>query len=63
MLEAHARDDHRALVSLYTQAAEVTGDHDAACFFLTQAYVFALDTGHSAASGLRRRLVVAGRET
>jgi hypothetical protein len=62
---AHAAGEGRALVGLYAAAAdshEAAGDIDAACFFLTQAYVFALETDHPAAAGLHRRLKARARE-
>ena len=52
-------------VALYTQAAnraEAEGDHDQACFYLTQAYVHALEAGRPEAAALNARLVEAGRE-
>ncbi|MEO1248707.1 MAG: hypothetical protein AAFW76_02590, partial [Pseudomonadota bacterium] len=45
ILAAHACDDATALADLYRQAADLQdadGNTDAACFFLTQALVFAL---------------------
>ena len=62
LLAAHAAHDRAALVALYTEAAETSVDADAAGFFLTHAYVWALDLGHPAAAGLRARLVAEGRE-
>lgn len=66
MLAAHEANDSAALVRLYTQAAdlaaETTGDVDAACFFLTHAYIFALESGAAEAPALRARLVAHGRE-
>lgn len=69
LLAAHAAGDKAALVTLYRQAAEAaSGAAEAASgaaatgFFLTQAYVFALDTGHPEASRLHARLVDMGRE-
>jgi hypothetical protein len=65
ILAAHERGDVTALSDLYRQAAdrlERTGDIDAACFFLTQAYVFALEYGLPAARTLHGRLVSYGRE-
>ncbi|KIN60851.1 hypothetical protein Z945_1833 [Sulfitobacter noctilucae] len=62
LLEAHLADDCAALITLYTQAADVAENADAAAFFLTQAYVFALEAGHSDAPTLHRRLVTAGRD-
>ena len=62
ILSAHASDDRRALVGLYARAAEGLNDLDAACFFLTHAYVFALETGAPEAGQLHARLVAQGRE-
>ncbi len=65
LLEAHAVGDLTALVALYTEAAdlrETEGDIDAACFYLTHAYVFALQTGATEADQLRQRLWRHGRE-
>lgn len=65
LLAAHASGDYAALVDLYTKAAdeaETSGDIDAACFFLTHAYVFALEAGSPVAKVLHARLVAHGRE-
>lgn len=62
LLAAHATGDKSALVTLYTEAADATEDIDAACFYLTHAYVFALDIGHPAAAALHARLKAEGRE-
>ena len=62
LLAAHHADDKTALVSLYTEAANRAGTVDTACFFLTNAYVFALETGHVAAQELFLRLRTHGRE-
>ena len=65
LLKAHAEDDKAALVRLYTQAAdqsEAGGNVDAACFYLTHAYVFALHSGAAEAHDLNRRLVAHGRD-
>ncbi len=65
MLEAHGRGDWPALVSLYTQAAdfcESAGNVDAACFYLTQAFIFALQTGATETNALQARLWRHGRE-
>lgn len=61
LLTAHATGDLRALVVLYAEAADAANDFDAACFYLTQAYIFALDTGDAAAGALAARLREAGR--
>ncbi|MEM8699331.1 MAG: hypothetical protein AAGF44_09175 [Pseudomonadota bacterium] len=62
LLAAHEAGDSRALVTLYREAAEASASTEAACFYLTHAYVFALETGHPEADALHRRLKAAGRE-
>ncbi len=65
MLAAHAAGDGAALAGLYALAAEhagAGGEAGAAAFFLTHAYVFALEAGAPAAAGFRARLVAMGRE-
>lgn len=62
LLSAHAARDHRALVDLYREAAETANDAEAAGFYLTHAYVFALEQNHPATPDLRARLVAEGRE-
>lgn len=62
MLAAHAAGDLPALVALYSEAAATTADVDSVCFFLTHAYVFALELGDSRAAALRARLICHGRE-
>ncbi|MGR3660603.1 MAG: hypothetical protein ACU0CA_05365 [Paracoccaceae bacterium] len=65
MLTAHATGDKARLVDLYRQAAdlrEAEGDVDATCFYLTHAYVFALDQGDASATVLHKRLKDFGRE-
>ena len=65
LLAAHASGDHATLIRLYTEQAnteEARGDIDAACFYLTHAYVFALHAGADDAHDLNRRLVAFGRE-
>ncbi|WP_372571829.1 hypothetical protein [Ruegeria jejuensis] len=64
LLRAHGEGDKAALVQLYTQAAdqsEAGGDLDAACFYLTHAFVFALEVGAPEARDLNVRLVEKGR--
>ncbi|MEP2717084.1 hypothetical protein [Pseudophaeobacter sp.] len=64
LLKAHASDDSAALVRLYTlagDAAEQRADGDAACFYLTHAFVFALEAGAPEASILNTRLAEQGR--
>ncbi|SDO67731.1 hypothetical protein SAMN05216196_1087 [Lutimaribacter pacificus] len=62
LLAAHARDDRQALILLYAEAGDIAPDIDAACFYLTHAYVFALEAGAPEAAGLHARLRAAGRE-
>jgi len=61
LLAAHARDDRKALVDLYTEAADTTDHLDTACFYMTHAYIFALELGDPAADALYRRLKAHGR--
>ena len=66
LIAAHEAGDGRRLVALYTQAADrardTDGDVDAECFYLTQAYVFALQTGAEEADAIHARLKAYGRE-
>ena len=58
LLEAHARDDRAALVALYSEAANTD---EARGFYLTHAFVFALESGAPEAPALRARLQEMGR--
>lgn len=65
LLDAHAAADVGRLVALYAEAAdlsEAAGREEAACFYLTHAYVFALEEGDPAAAALHARLKAKGRE-
>jgi len=62
LLKAHARQDKSTLVDLYTKAADAAPTDDARYFFMTHAYIFALDTNHSTAGSLFKKLKSAGRE-
>ncbi len=65
LISAHEEGDHARLVALYREAAdgaEAAGDTGAACFYLTQAYVFALASGAPEAGRLHERLLAHGRE-
>ncbi|MCR8725056.1 hypothetical protein [Frigidibacter sp. ROC022] len=65
LLAAHAAADKVALMRLYARAGDLraaSGRAAAACFFWTQAYVWALDAGASEAAELRRRLRAHGAE-
>lgn len=63
LLDAHASEDRVKLAALYAQAATEAADDDARGFYLTHAYVYALEAGLAAASDLRAQLVAMGRET
>ncbi|WP_371154260.1 hypothetical protein [Jannaschia sp. 2305UL9-9] len=60
LLAAHAAGDRGSLVSLYEMASK-GAEADAAAFFLTQAWVFALETGDPRASALQAALAERGR--
>jgi hypothetical protein len=65
LIAAHSAGDQAALVRLYAQAgdaAEAAGEIDAACFYLTHAYVFALASAAAEADALHARLLARGRE-
>jgi len=62
LLVAHERGDLEALYTSYARAADTADDVNAMCFFLTHAYVCALDAGDGRAEGFRARLVMHGRE-
>lgn len=62
LLAAHEAGDRRALIGLYAAAADGVAE-DAARFYLTHAYVFALESGAAEAAALRARLVRLGAET
>nr|WP_174826200.1 hypothetical protein [Ruegeria arenilitoris] len=64
LLQAHADYDVPALIRLYHEAAnqaEQRQDHDAACFYLTHAFVFALEYGAPEADELNQKLFERGR--
>ena len=64
-LAAHAEGDNRRLVELYraTGLSRIdSGDIDAGCFFLTQAYVLSLEAGLRDSAELHRLLASRGRE-
>ena len=61
LLAAHARGDKTALVGLYRQAAKEATADEARWFYLTHAWVFALDCGDPQADEIGRRLAAEGR--
>ena len=65
LLDAHGDHAIDRLAHLYRQAAlieEAAGRIDAACFFLTQAYVFALEAGLPEQADIAARLQAHARE-
>jgi hypothetical protein len=62
LLKAHETGDSEALVTLYAMAAEQAEDAAAAGFYLTHAYIFALELGDARAPALHQRLKDTGRE-
>lgn len=63
LLQAHAVDDRGALIQLYAEASGAAKSPVARNFYLTHAYVYALEAGIPEADFLRRRLVDYGAET
>ena len=64
LLAAHETGDGEALIGLYATAAdraETSDDIDTAAFFLTHAWIFALERGDQRAEALRARLACWGR--
>ncbi|NBR53160.1 MAG: hypothetical protein EBT91_06910 [Rhodobacteraceae bacterium] len=61
LLAAHAAGDQWGLVSLYAEAADQANSVDAACFFLTQAYIYGLELAHPSVPALHARLDAEGR--
>lgn len=62
IIAAHAAGDKLGLAGFYADAAKQAADLDARCFFLTQAYIFALDAGLPLATDLHKSLKEHGRE-
>lgn len=62
LLAAHDTQDTSLLSMLYTQAAATSAEPDAAGFYLTQAYIFALEAGLPEAADLHKQLVAMGRD-
>jgi len=59
LLVAHSEGNRTALVGLYLQAAE-QAQKDAVPFFLTQAWIFALEIGDARAALIEAALVETG---
>jgi choline monooxygenase len=63
LLDAHARGDRAALIALYADAADAAMDPTARAFYLTHAYVFALEAGDARAAPSRPDWCADGAET
>ena len=62
LLEAHSKGDRAALIGLYAEAADAAPDARGRSFYLTHAYVFALEAGDPRATKLKARLVSEGAD-
>ena len=65
VLAAHKDGDSAKLVGLYSLAGNLMvefGRVEEGCFFLTQAYVYALELGLPAADSIQATLVSLGRD-
>ena len=62
LIAAHETGDAAELVALYSEAADAAADEVGQAFYLTHAYVFALEAGMSEAAELHARLKAMGRE-
>ena len=62
LLAAHAADDRQSLIALYTEASDQAASAAARNFYLTHAYVYALEEAHPDVGRLRERLVAWGAE-
>lgn len=63
LISAHLADDVDALIGLYQQAAKEADTDDQKAFFLTHAYIFALERGDRRAASIQRELIAMGRDT
>ena len=62
LIAAHAQGDKAKLVALYSDAAKAAPSEDERAFFLTHAYVFALEIDAPETPDLRMALAQMGRE-
>ena len=66
LIRAHQANDLDKLVELYQQAADDSfgrNDIDAGCFYLTHAYIFALESNHPKSNAIHCQLVSHGCES
>ena len=62
LLAAHASGDTAQLVALYRDTARAADTEDEVGFYLTFAYIFALESGHPDVETIRSELIAMGRE-
>ena len=64
LLAAFASHDTGRIAELYHQAGDALAadDINAACFYWTHAYVFALEAGHRDTAIIHKKLIAEGRE-
>lgn len=65
LMIAHEAGDQKAMVRHYHQAGTLLldqGDIDAGCFYLTQAYIHALELNDPATKSIHQVLTAHGRE-
>ncbi len=65
ILDAWSRGDGQLLAELYSEAGNSlldSGLENEGCFYLTQAYILALENGLDSAAALHAKLVKHGRE-
>jgi hypothetical protein len=60
--QAAKSGDWSEVIALYVEAAEAAAEARGAAFYLTHAYVHALEAGDPVAAVLKRRLVALGAE-
>ncbi len=63
LLAAHAAKDCPALITLYIEASKTALTDEAKGFYLTHAYIFALEAGDPRAVELKSGLVAMKRDT
>ena len=63
LLKAHEDENKHLLVDLYQQAADQAVTDDAKYFYLTHAYIYALEMRHEDTEHLKAQLIAAGRES
>ena len=61
LLTAHAANDRAALITLYAEAADAATEPERAAFYLTHAWVFALEADDPRAQDFHKRLHQTGR--